>query len=256
VEHNSLEKLLSVKDGIAICWLGNLSWLIYAEGRLMAFDLDLDHERRMSPSPIPTSEIAKALDVQFITHEHDDHFSIDSSAILAKESNCLFVIPKTCIEKAQKLGIPEHRLHVASPGNPFDLPGVQVEPQRALHGHLRTSVYIGASMDDCGYILTVAGKRIYQPGDTVLLHEQLEMNNIDVLFVSPTEHNTYVNNSVELINAINPSYILPQHYGTYIQDEENYFWTKGYADELKAELPEKMKQRYHKLEQGEVFIIK
>ena len=41
-----LQKLLSVEDGIGLCWLGNLGWLVRAEGRLIAFDLDLERDTR------------------------------------------------------------------------------------------------------------------------------------------------------------------------------------------------------------------
>ena len=48
-----LRELLDVDEGIAICWLGNLGWLIKADGLLIATDLDLDRESRLQPSPIP-----------------------------------------------------------------------------------------------------------------------------------------------------------------------------------------------------------
>ena len=76
-----------------------------------------------------------------------------------------------------------------------------------------------------------------------------------MLFVSPTVHNTHVDRSVTLINALRPDHIFPQHYGTYRERPENLRWTRGYPDELKAALPEAMQERFHKLEQGAVFLI-
>ena len=32
-------------------------------------------------------------------------------------------------------------------------------------------------------------------------------------------------------------------------------WTKGYPDELETVLPRPMRERFHKLEQGDVFAI-
>ena len=61
-----LEELLDIHDQIAVCWLGNLSWLIRAEGKLIAIDLDLDRDNRLQPSPIPTTDLAPVLDIQFI----------------------------------------------------------------------------------------------------------------------------------------------------------------------------------------------
>jgi L-ascorbate metabolism protein UlaG (beta-lactamase superfamily) len=253
---SNLEQLLAVDTGIALCWLGNLSWLIRAEDQLIAFDLDLDRQGRSRASPIPTETLAPLLDVHLITHAHEDHFSSATSQILAERSNCMFVVPANCVTKARQIGIPALRLCVARPGQPFDLPGIHIEPQRALHGHLYSSVYRHANFDDCGYVFTYGGKRFLQPGDSVLLHDHLELTAIDVLFVSPTIHNMHIEHSAVLINALEPEYILAQHFGTYVQTESNRYWTKGYPDELKSVLPRQMQKRFHKLDQGEVFVVK
>jgi hypothetical protein len=39
------------------------------------------------------------------------------------------------------------------------------------------------------------------------------------------------------------------------QTEENAFWTRGYPDELKQRLSRELRERYHKLQQGEMFVI-
>ena len=88
-----IDQMRSTPEGIALCWLGNLGWLLHAEGRFIAFDLDLDLDLRLQPSPIPTEEIAKVLDVHFITHWHGDHFNPTTCRVLAEKSACLFVIP-------------------------------------------------------------------------------------------------------------------------------------------------------------------
>jgi hypothetical protein len=101
----------------------------------------------------------------------------------------------------------------------------------------------------------MTGKRFLQPGDTVLLHDHLELSDVDILFVSPTDHNTHVDRSTVLVNALEPEYIFPQHFGTYVQTDGNRYWTKGYPDELKARLPRRMQDRFHKLALGQVYVI-
>lgn len=240
---------------LALCWLGNLGWLIAGQGRLIAFDLDLDHELRLQPSPVLTDDIAGVLDALFITHEHGDHFNAKTTAILTEKSNCIFVLPANCTAKANSIGIPQSRIYIARPGMPFDLLGLHVQPLRALHGDRKHAVYRYANLDDCGYVLTLAGKRLLQPGDSVLLQDHLECKDIGILFVSPTEHNTHVEASATLIKSLEPDYIFPQHFGTYRQNETNRYWTQGYPDALKAELPEHLQERFHKLQQGKVFSI-
>ncbi|MCZ6633034.1 MAG: MBL fold metallo-hydrolase [bacterium] len=251
-----LEKLLALKTGIGICWLGNLGWLIRTEGRLLAFDLDLDRDSRLQPSPIATEELAPVLDIQFITHGHGDHFSGPTSRILAEQSACRFILPTNCLDNAREFGIPESRITIAHPFQAFELDGIPIEPRRALHGHTNFTVYRRANPEDCGYVLTLDGRKLYQPGDTVLLQEQLEdLEDTDILFVSPTLHNTHIEASKTLIEFLQPDYIFPQHFGTYIPNEQNSYWTVGYPDELKAVLPESLQTCFHKLDQGDVFHI-
>ncbi|MFC1526235.1 MBL fold metallo-hydrolase [Candidatus Latescibacterota bacterium] len=252
----ALAQLLSMERGIGICWLGNLGWLLRAQGLLLAFDLDLDCNPRISPPPVSAHELAPVLDLQLITHEHGDHFCGSTSRILAENGQCRFILPASCLDKARDLGLSEDRTTVARPGQPFDILGIQVEPQRALHGHVGPSVYRHANLDDCGYVLNLSGLRIYQPGDTVLLQEHLEdFADVDILFVSPTEHNTRVDGSVRLIEAIRPTHIFPQHFATYVPTAENSFWTVGYPSELGEALPEELRAGYHQVEQGEVFVV-
>lgn len=255
-EAGKLEEMLSVRERLAVCWMGNAGWLVGAEGQLIAFDLDLDPGgMRIAEPPMSAEEIAPGLDVHFITHGHGDHFNTYTCRILGESSQCVFVLPANCVEKAGEIGIPGARIHVARPREPFDLGGMQVEPQRALHGHADFTVNSRANLEDCGYLITMGGKRLLQPGDSVLLQEHLALQDVDVLFVSPTVHNTHVDRSVILIKALDPDHIFPQHYGTYRQSPDNLFWTVGYPDELRSALPEPLQRRFHKLEQGAVFVV-
>lgn len=254
--NDTLEKLCAIEDQIGLCWLGNLSWLIRAEGKLIAIDLDLDRPNRLQPSPIPTTDIAQALDVHFITHEHGDHFSDATSRILSEQSDCTFVVPANCVEKAKKIGIPKNRTVVARPHHPFTIKDIHVEPQRALHGHTNFTVYRRANMEDCGYVFTLHNRKVFQPGDTVLLQEHLEdFEDVSVLFVSPTLHNMHLTASKTFIETIQPDFIFPQHFDTYEPTEQNSYWTVGYPDELHASLSPDFQNKFFKLEQGHVFTI-
>jgi len=242
------------EKGLALCWLGNLGWVLRADGLTIAFDLDLESKTLLKPSPIPTEELGPELDIHFITHIHGDHFNGATSRKLVEHSNCLFVVPANCVESARTFEIPEDRIQVARPFEPFQVMGLKMEPKRAFHGHTDFSVYRGANELDCGYLFTMGGKRIYQPGDTVLLQEHLEdFGDVEVLFVSPTLHNTHLEDSVTMINAIDPDYIFPQHFGTYEVTEQNGYWTHGYPVELKERLSEKYQDRFHGMEVGEVL---
>jgi L-ascorbate metabolism protein UlaG (beta-lactamase superfamily) len=172
------------------------------------------------------------------------------------------VLPQTCLEEAlQPGGIPRERIVVARPGEPLEVKGVRVEPIHAIHGNqdftvlTREENFIEGIRFSCGYIFHLQGKRILQPGDSVLTEEHLNLKNIDVLFVSPTVHNMHIDRSTILINRLEPAHIFPQHFSTYREAPENLFWTRGYPDELHDRLSTQLQQRYHKLKQGERFVI-
>jgi L-ascorbate metabolism protein UlaG (beta-lactamase superfamily) len=241
--------------GLALCWLGNLSWLVAGEGRLIAFDLDLDSDLRQQPAPVSAAELAPVLDLLLITHEHGDHFNAATVGTLMAHSACRFVLPASCEAKAWQIGMPMDRMRIVRPRMDVTEWEIPVETVRALHGDRHQAVYRHANLEDCGYLLTLAGRRLFQPGDSVLLQDHLELENIDLLFVSPTDHNMHVQPAATLIEALAPSYIFPQHFGTYEERPNNLFWTRGYPDELRAALPEALQARYHKLSQGQVFKI-
>jgi hypothetical protein len=84
----------------------------------------------------------------------------------------------------------------------------------------------------------------------VLLQDHLLLKHVDVLLFSPTEHNTQIDNSVTLINELEPDYILPQHRDTYPVTNETRFWTHAYTYEVQRRLSKDLQRRYHILAMG------
>ena len=257
-----LQQIRSHRDGVALWWLGNDGWLIKSGGVLLATDLDLESSERLQPPPISTAELADVLDVAFVTHHHGDHFNEPTLKILGRGTRCTFVLPKTCLNGAAEIGIPKERIIVPQPGRPFEVKGIRVEPTHAIHGNQEFTVltrepdFVESIAANCGYVLHLGGKKFFQPGDSVLTEEHLTLKDIYALFVSPTVHNMYIDRSMILINKLEPAYIFPQHFETYESTEDNVFWTRGYPDELKLRLSRELQKRYHKLKQGEMFVVR
>ncbi|SDF04534.1 L-ascorbate metabolism protein UlaG, beta-lactamase superfamily [Pricia antarctica] len=251
-----IDEIKTHTEGLAVWWTGHNGWLIKYNDILIGTDLALESEDRAVPSPISAKELAEELDISFITHEHGDHFERETSKILAQKGNCVFVMPSNCKEIAiQEVGIPEQRINVATPRVPFNIGDVKIEPVRAIHGNSKFAVYYDANLEDCGYLITIGGKRFLQMGDTVLLEDHLFLEKVDVLFFSPTEHNTHIDPSLILINELEPTYILPQHRDTFKVTDQNRYWTTGYPNEVKFRLSKPMQERYHILEIGDKIDI-
>ncbi len=255
-----LEQIKGRHQGIAFWWTGNDGWLIRSDDLLFGTDLDLESAEKIYPPPVTAEQLSELLDIVFVTHHHGDHFNGPTLTILSRKPRCTFVLPRTCLKEAAQLGIARDRIIVPSPGSTFEVKGLKVEPIHAIHGNQEFTVltrekdFIDGITYNCGYVFTILGKRILQPGDSVLTEEHLNQKQIDVLFVSPTVHNMYVDRSMILINRLEPACIFPQHFDTYRETPENQFWTKGYPDELYQRLSGTLQRRYHKLKQGEMFI--
>lgn len=256
-----LDQIRSHKSGLAVWWVGNAGWLIRADNLLIGIDLDLSAAGKAASPVITAEELASEIDVAFVSHHHGDHCNVPTIRAIAKGERGTLVLPRPCLDRVAQLGIPKDRIVVPEPGKPFDIKGIRVEPIHAIHGNQEFTVltrepdFIDKIRFNCGYVLSVLGKRFLHPGDSVLTEEHITLKNIDVLFVSPTVHNMYVDRSMVLINTLQPAYIFPQHFGTYQQTDENSFWTRGYPDELKQRLSADLQKRYHKLAQGQMFRI-
>jgi len=248
------------RQGLAVWWMGNAGWLIKSGDLLVGIDLDLSLPNKVQPPVVTPDELASELDVAFVSHHHGDHCNNTTLRALARGSRTTFVLPPRC-QKSANLAVGPDRILQPEPLRPFDLKGFRVEPIHAIHGNQEFTVltreadFVESVRTSCGYVLTIGGKRFLHPGDSVLTEEHLGQKGIDVLFVSPTVHNMYVDRSMILINRLQPVYIFPQHFGTFRETDENRFWTKGYPDELKLRLSVDLQRRFHKLEQGQQFTI-
>ncbi len=256
-----LEQIRAHRSGVALWWVGNAGWLVKSGDLLVGIDLDLESEERIQPPPVSSEELAAEIDVAFATHHHGDHFNAPTLAKIAAKPRCSFVLPLTCLAGAAAAGIPRDRIVVPQPLHPFEIKGVGVRPLHAVHGNQMFTVltrepdFVESIAHNCGYVLDLGGRTFFWPGDSVLTEEHLGLSNVNVLFVSPTVHNMYLDRSAILINVLQPDLVIPQHFGTYRENDENRFWTKGYPDELRLALSADLQKRYRKLGQGEMLLV-
>ncbi len=133
-------------------------------------------------------------DLILVTHDHFDHLDTNAVKILTgKADGYTKLSVGTVIEPFDKVSVEA-------------VPAYNISPEQlAFHPKER---------GDAGYIITVAGKRIYVSGDTEDNEDVLAIKDIDIAFVCCNKPYTMtVEQCVNVVKAIRPQVFIPYHYG-------------------------------------------
>lgn len=147
-------------------------------------------------------------DLVLISHSHYDHF--DRAAVDAlTDRHSLIVCDKTTAEAY------DGECLILTPGMTADpRPYVHIEAVAAYNttaGHLD---FHPQSREDCGYVLTLGGTRIYIAGDTEPTPELRALQNIDIAFLPVNQPYTMtVDQAVDAVRTLRPQIFYPYHYG-------------------------------------------
>lgn len=148
-------------------------------------------------------------DVILITHHHSDHLDREAVEALLKPGTEI-----VCSRAAA--GELEENCHTMRPGNVVDTRvGVKVQAVAAYNtsaGHLQ---FHPREREDCGFLLTVGGTKIYFAGDTEPTPEMRALKGkIDILFLPVNQPYTMtVDQAVETVRTLRPARFYPYHYG-------------------------------------------
>lgn len=194
-------------QGLEFRWLGHDGFLIKCDKTIY-----------IDPFRTTTKEEA---DLVLVTHEHFDHLSMeDLSRIVSK--NTSVVAPAICLTQLSSLKVKE--LIVAKVGDNIKVQDIPLEiiasyntnkfraPGQPFHPKADGKV---------GYILTVAGVRIYHAGDSDFIPEMEELK-VDVALLPVS--GTYVMTAEEAAEAcrkLNPKIAIPMHWGEIVGNRED-----------------------------------
>lgn len=181
-----------------ISWLGHDGFMIKADGKTIIID----------PYEVTVSESA---DIILVTHSHYDHCSPEDIQKLRNDSTVIV----TEKESARKLS---GDVRVMKPGDVLEVEGVKIE---AVPSYNINKKFHPRKKEWLGFIVTVAGCRVYHAGDTDLIDE---MNDFDVDIALLPVSGTYVMTAEEAIEAakrINPKVAVPMHYDSLVGSVED-----------------------------------
>jgi len=161
--------------------------------------------------PYNLKEGAEAADIILITHPHYDHCSLnDIQRILKKET--AVIGPVDVQSKVAKLG--DIMFHMMNPGNTLSIKGVSVTGFPAYNigkeFHPRHNGWLG-------YLIEIAGVKLYHAGDTDATPELKQLKGIDVLMLPVGGTFTMdADEAASVANTVMPKLAIPMHYGAII----------------------------------------
>ena len=172
-------------------------------------------------------------DLILVTHEHGDHFNVDTLGALMGESTALITNPAV---QGKLTGDMQSRAIAVANGDSHDwmglsidaIPAYNITPERAnFHPQGR----------DNGYVLDFGGFRVYVSGDTEDIPEMRALEGIDLAFVCMNLPFTMsAEAAASAVAEFKPRYVYPYHYrgrdnGT--QDPQEFADMVGAASEVK-----------------------
>jgi len=183
----------------------NIHWLGHA-----SFRIENDKTIYIDPYELK-GELPKA-DLILITHDHFDHCSPDDVAKLAKDDTVIVTIAAAA--RALKGDV-----RIVKPGESLVVQGIPIETVPAYNVnkfrspgepfHPRESSHVG-------FIVTVAGKRIYHAGDTDVIPEMDDIEADIALLPAGGTYTMTADEAAEAANRIKPKVAIPMHHSAIV----------------------------------------
>lgn len=187
-----------VIEGVEITWLKHDAFLLKGEGVVVAID------------PYELKSVPEKADLVLITHEHFDHCDPNSVKLVAKP-DAVIVAPQHAVAK---LG---GNVKVVKAGDTLTEKGVTIKVVPAYNVRPERQRFHPRDYGGVGYLITLAGKTIYHPGDTDVIPEMKDLGRVDIALLPVS--GTYVmdaEEAAEAVKHIKPAYVIPMHYGTIV----------------------------------------
>ena len=163
--------------------------------------------------PFRIDVVSNDADIIFITHSHYDHFSIDDIMNIKKDTTKIVSTKDTY--KEIKNYFKDEDIIIVEPNKSYNILGINFSTVRAYNVNKE---YHPIENDWIGYILNIDEKKYYIMGDTDVNEDNSNIE-CDVLFIPIGGKFTRdYKEAADYTNSINPSVVIPTHYGLIVGD--------------------------------------
>lgn len=187
--------------------------------------------------PFRLSNNPEKADLILITHSHQDHCSIPDLMKIVKDGTTA-VMPADCQSKFSRIDKKINFINI-EPGQEINVLGVDI---KAVPAYNVDKKFHDKREYWNGYVILVEGKKIYHAGDTDLIPEMANLENIDVALLPIG--GTYTMTADEAARAailIKAKVVIPMHYGELVGSREDAlrFMDRCKEENVKCELIKK-----------------
>jgi L-ascorbate metabolism protein UlaG (beta-lactamase superfamily) len=193
---------------VKLTWLSHGSWLIESQ----EYRILLDPFLTDNPAATATAESIATVSHVLVSHAHFDHIA-DVASLVNRDSATLVGGFEVVLWFQQKHSV--KNAVMMNTGGSCELPWGRLQMVPAVHSSsFPDGSYGGVA---AGYLLTIAGKRIYFACDTALFGDmRLYAHGVDVAVLPIGDLFTMgIRDSIEAVKLIEPKHVLPAHYGTW-----------------------------------------
>ena len=156
-------------------------------------------------------------DVIFITHDHYDHFDLESINNIIKKDT-IVVVPNTMVEKVSNL-LEEYEILGVDPDNNYKVFDIEFNTIRAYNNDKK---FHPKENNWLGYVIYLDNKSYYIMGDT---DDTIDARRVKCDYLFIPIGGTYTMNYLEasdLTNYIKPKMVVPIHYKTVVGSDSDY----------------------------------
>ena len=228
----------NLRGNIGITWLGQAGFLIKTpNNEKIIIDPYLSNccqegnsFKRVYPSIIYADKLL--VDLIIISHEHHDHFDIDSIPLMLSNDNTMLAGPRSVIKECIDLGIDKKKLILLEKEKEVLFGKIKMLAVYADHGRL--------SPDALGIILYLNNLKLYFTGDTSYRPDKMKkVIDLKPEIIIPPINGKYGNldsiDAAKLTRDVQAKACIPCHFWTFIEHNGN---PQQFLEEVEKYAPE------------------